>query len=258
MIVHGLPGVGKDTTVAQSLLEERVAACSRVTLAAWLHGSTNDSLRRDLLQVFRTHRPQVLRGMASEKEEAQFEAVRAWMANNPGWFFVVEDAPQDACLESLFPPSGDDVASRCGRLLVTSKSGLEHLGTTYERLRLEPLGTEDCLTILRSMQAFNRFGEARWEACAKSDAVPDEDAMQSECKAAEVEYVVPAPNLTNAKRIKEDRQKRYRKMWTDMEQKRQLESSIMRELVEDTLGNLPLSVRLCGHLLRSGDSLQSG
>ena len=36
MIVHGLPGVGKDTPVAQSLLEERVAACGSIPLAAWL------------------------------------------------------------------------------------------------------------------------------------------------------------------------------------------------------------------------------
>ena len=41
MIVHGLPGVGKDTTVAQSLLEERVAA----SVATRVQGAMTEALR---------------------------------------------------------------------------------------------------------------------------------------------------------------------------------------------------------------------
>jgi hypothetical protein len=91
VLIHGLPGVGKDVIAAGVVRSEAVAEHADLRLQAWLQGSTDSGLRAQLLDLFETHWPLVVKGAA--KQADKLGMIRSWLNSHPeAWLFVVEDA----------------------------------------------------------------------------------------------------------------------------------------------------------------------
>ena len=158
VLIHGIQGVGKDALLAHAMraLPEQVRR--QVRLAAWLHGSTDEMLRRQLIDCFLTHHGDLLRGAEQQPKEC-LEIIQKWLRTHDGWLFAVEDATAaTTTLFNVFP-----YASPRGRLVVTSKEPLHSqslLGATARRLHtthvleLLPPDTADSLDMWRKMHVF--------------------------------------------------------------------------------------------------------
>eukprot|EP00171_Calliarthron_tuberculosum_P022379 IDg22379t1 len=53
VLIQGLPGVGKDTLLAETVRLPEIAQCSDITLALWLQASTDTSFCQQLVDKFR-------------------------------------------------------------------------------------------------------------------------------------------------------------------------------------------------------------
>jgi len=140
VLIYGSPGVGKDTVMAE--VAHSIDMQSFVGLQAWLQASSDAVLRRQLIELFATHRPRVMAGMDNDANAA-IAAIKRWLATHDDWVMFVEDAgPSSATVWDVLP--GEGVG---GRVLVTSQSALHrgqgHLGSkcsssTAHALSLHP------------------------------------------------------------------------------------------------------------------------
>lgn len=90
VLLHGLPGMGKDVVAAEVVRSNELASM-RLQLQAWLQGSTDAMLHRQLVDLFETQMPEVLAGEVDGEDE-HLAAIRSWLETHDGWFLVVEDA----------------------------------------------------------------------------------------------------------------------------------------------------------------------
>jgi hypothetical protein len=89
VLLHGLPGVGKDTVMAE--VAHRPEIQSLGGLQAWLQASSDVVLRRQLIELFATHRPRVVAGLDNDAPAA-IAAIKRWLASYSDWVLFVEDA----------------------------------------------------------------------------------------------------------------------------------------------------------------------
>jgi hypothetical protein len=89
VLLHGLPGVGKDTVMAE--VAHRPEIQSLGGLQAWLQASSDVVLRRQLIELFATHRPRVVAGLVNDAPAA-IAAIKRWLATHSDWVLFVEDA----------------------------------------------------------------------------------------------------------------------------------------------------------------------
>jgi hypothetical protein len=89
VLLHGLPGVGKDTVMAE--VAHRPEIQSLGGLQAWLQASSDVVLRRQLIELFATHRPRVVAGLDNDAA-AVIAAIKQWLASHSEWVLFVEDA----------------------------------------------------------------------------------------------------------------------------------------------------------------------
>jgi hypothetical protein len=89
VLLHGLPGVGKDTVMAE--VAHRPEIQSLGGLQAWLQTSSDVVLRRQLIELFATHRPRVVAGLDNDAPAA-IAAIKQWLASHIDWVLFVEDA----------------------------------------------------------------------------------------------------------------------------------------------------------------------
>jgi hypothetical protein len=89
VLLHGLPGVGKDTVMAE--VAHRPEIQSLGGLQAWLQASSDVVLQRQLIELFATHRPRVVAGLYNDAPAA-IAAIKQWLASHSEWVFFVEDA----------------------------------------------------------------------------------------------------------------------------------------------------------------------
>ena len=122
VLVHGIPGIGKDTLVTEVLRGDVVKGLSDVRMMAWLQGSSDAAFRRQLVHHFLTHRRSLLRGREKD-QEACLKAIRHWLRSNGGWLFFVEDATTECQALFEFLP----LSESHGRVVVTSKERLSSL-----------------------------------------------------------------------------------------------------------------------------------
>eukprot|EP00171_Calliarthron_tuberculosum_P023520 IDg23520t1 len=119
VLLRGLPGVGKDALLAETVRLPKIAHCPDISLAMWLQGSTNSLFCHQLVDKFRVHRQKVVTlGMTQVEALA---AIRHWLSSNKGWLLAIEDATI-AC-EGLW----EYVPMRCGRVVMTSQENLGKL-----------------------------------------------------------------------------------------------------------------------------------
>eukprot|EP00171_Calliarthron_tuberculosum_P013659 IDg13659t1 len=90
VLLRGLPGVGKDTLLAETVRLPRILHCPDITLAMWLQGNTNSLFCQQLVDKFRVHRQKVVTPVMTQVEA--LIAIRDWLSSNKGWLLAIEDA----------------------------------------------------------------------------------------------------------------------------------------------------------------------
>ena len=184
VLVHGIPGIGKDVAATAAVLDARVQNLAGGLPPAWLQASTDGGLRQHLVEHFRTHLPGLLRGAETDQAEALVR-IRRWLEDEIDWLFVVEDADWGCrALWDCFPAP----SSGAGRLLVTSQAPLHDLASANaagsapfgatETFELKPLVTVNSVELWRKMKLFREktpddlagaallHKEAEWKATA--------------------------------------------------------------------------------------------
>jgi len=305
VVVHGLPGMGKDVVATEVVRSDRAAG---IALQAWLPASTDEMLREQLVARFRALQPQVVAG-AGDEQEKQLAAIRKWLEEHNDWLFVVEDACWDTYALWEYVPATK------GRLLVTSQSPLcdasaaaeaqggkgdteEEEGARVEgdgkgytpmqnakAFEVTELSPAESVELIRKIAPFDGKGWSVPAVECKNDAElqqlcvkhgvkdvntkrPEDDKNETSarlrrkkvCLALEetllrqrcektsgrVGYIAPAAGETSDTR-KKRRDKLYRALQLDHE----LRNERLPTFLAEQLGNLPLSVALCGHMLCS-------
>jgi hypothetical protein len=280
VVVWGEPGVGKDVVARVAVRDKQVSDHPGFKLQAWLLGSNDDTFRRQLIRLFESHEPEVVKGCADD-DDAALLRIKQWLAANDGWFFVVEDASwlcQSLC-EVLPPGRGSDCdgdgggGGACrGAVLFTSQEDFDgsvpavaeyrrSLGVTECR-RLEQLSPLECVEVWREMQLFSRHFKA---AIARAGSVAALEAellarcnepcrcrpprLACVCHASVPRHATRAmPTAADAGEDEKQRKKRVGELFAAIE----LASPGVLDFFDRTLGCLPLSVQLTGHALRVG------
>ena len=254
VLVHGSSGVGKSTLVSEVIRSSPINSCEDIRLMAWLSGSTDKALRRDLVEVFSSHHREVVHGLESNPDEC-LEAIHKWLRTHDGWLFAVDDVTAEA--ESLFRYIPLDAPH--GRVIVSSKERLDQamdaeapvLKTTLTE-RLQPLSTKSCLEIWQRMKLFPVSSQ---ELDQMSKNVNIETELEGRCTSTVTKPpVTPVPYVPPPKNEKaRDRRQRHRKMAVALREYEALTTPGLGEFLEESLGNLPVSVRLVGNMLRNDD-----
>jgi tetratricopeptide (TPR) repeat protein len=284
ILLHGMQGVGKDIVAAQIVMCDPIRSHPQLRLQAWLQGSSTAQLRRQLLEVFAAQWPELLHHAADEMERVR--RVKSWLqSNGSSWLFVIEDMTESTSLGELFPTG-------VGRLLVTSQQGaLPPLAFDLEE-ELLPIEGAESVELWRKMDLFGRFKAFPVPWCCSHDRATDagladacaatagtvpyvapthgespeqasermqqmvsllyEQELTTACSDVGVIYVAPTAGETEKKR-----RKRIESMQGKVHEAMQLRSALLRQFFDEELGNLPLSVALCGRMLQADETLGS-
>ena len=250
VLIHGLPGVGKDVVAVKVVCSEDVRLCAGLELQDWLQASTDDMLRRQLVAFFEAQRPEILQGVEND-QPAALQRIKRYLTEHNDWFFVIEDATWETrALWDCFPSDGT------GRLLITSQvslhkeegdNGAKLLHVTSP-IELGPISTEQSKQVLLQMSIF---------PVVDDDPATLESELETRCKNTESSWETiefkPPPLGEKPK----DAKKRRKSMRTQLLAHEQLSLPEMDSFLSEILGNLPLSVQFNGHLLRSDPGLNS-
>jgi hypothetical protein len=238
VMLHGLPGVGKDSVMAE--VAHRPEIQSLVGLKAWFQASSDVVLRRQLIDLFATHQPRVVAGLENGTTEA-IAAIKGWLATNSDWVLFVEDA-------SLSSTTLWDVLSSAGaggRVLVTSQeAGIAAEHTMFKPdavFELQPITTDESIELLIKSNVLSR----------KAPAPPDGETeleLEKRCIAVGAADVYIAPPETQSVK---DQKLRRKGIEASLFERIELGRPELRSFLEDTLGNFPLSVAQVGHMLRA-------
>eukprot|EP00035_Acanthoeca_spectabilis_P015104 m.297168 g.297168 ORF g.297168 m.297168 type:complete len:1248 (+) comp16284_c0_seq5:187-3930(+) len=237
VIIHGGMGVGKDAVMAQVAGHPKVQAMGG--LQAWLQASSDVVLKRQLVNLFTTHRPEVVEGCANDASLAA-EKIKEWLSANSDWVLCCEDAnPSSTTLWDVLPDVG-------GSVVMTSQIRLQDDHPKFSAHELEPFSTKLSLELLRSMNLF--------EMKAPPPAVggPEVEAeLQQRCVHATAHCYVPAPQGEK----RSERKQRRKQIETNILEHRVLSDPHLPAFLEDRLDNLPLAVIQCSYLLRTHPSV---
>jgi tetratricopeptide (TPR) repeat protein len=250
VLVYGPPGVGKDTVMAE--VAHSIDVQSFGGLQAWLQASSDAVLRRQLIELFATHRPRVVAGMDNDANAA-IAAIKQWLATHKDWVLFVEDAgPSSATVWDVLPGQGVG-----GRVLVTSQAALHggqchHGSMMFEqqgaRIELAPITADESVALLVKTNVLSK----------KTPSPPDgetENELRHRCAdAAAADCYKPEPREPESWREIKQRRKEIE---TALFARSELGRPEFRTFLKDTLGNLPLSVALCGHMLRVDQRVDS-
>eukprot|EP00037_Helgoeca_nana_P010146 m.89249 g.89249 ORF g.89249 m.89249 type:complete len:1740 (+) comp20041_c0_seq2:179-5398(+) len=236
VLVHGAPGVGKDTVMAKVAKRPELAELSG--LKGWLCASSDRRFRSELVALFATHHPDVV-GSAGADLERSVGAIQGWLRTHHDWTLFVEDATLGCdTLWRVIPPAG-------GRLLLTSQATLHRTHCSLHPVELGPITTDESLELLRRMDPFSR----------KAPPPPaDEAELELECEIAgcpEVYKPPPAAESAAAAAARQAQVEAVRFLKTELDRPE------LRQFLEGILGNLPLSVAQCGHVARSDPAIRS-
>ena len=250
VLVHGPSGVGKSTLIAEVIRTGEINEYADITLVGWLTGSTTQALQTDLIDLFSSHHREVVRGLETKPDEC-LKAIHNWLQTHEGWLLAVDDATSDSeeLLQYIL------VNAPHGRVILSSKEQLDSLiGLTANpikttlTIRLEPISTTSCLKIWKAMKLF-RVSPEDLEVMSQNEHIESE--LESRCNLTKekpplsvVSYVPPTPDETAA-----ESKLRHRKMESELREYEGLTTPGLCEFFEDSLGNLPVSVRLVGNMI---------
>ena len=252
VLVHGPSGVGKTTLIAEVIRRCEANGLAGVNLMGWLTGGTKQSLQSELIELFNLYHPEVVRGLESKSDKC-LEAVRKWFETHDDWLIVVDDTTSDTETLSRYILTN----SSHGRVIVTSKEQLDKkvalkapsIKTTLT-LNLQPLSTTRCFEMWQAMRLF-RVSTKELDQMSEHDNIEVE--LESRCNRTRdspplsaVAYVRPQPYETPR-----ERKNRHRKIASALLEYECLSTPGLQFFFEKSLGNLPLSVRLVGNMLRN-------
>jgi tetratricopeptide (TPR) repeat protein len=211
-------------------------------LQAWVQASSDAVLLRQLVVLFQTHRPGVVDdhvtadGVVTNATGAA-TAIKKWLTMNKTWLLFVEDArPTSTTLWAVLPDSG------CGGCaVVTSQAALVDQPFTV-RHKLQPITTDESVELLRRANVFSRHAPLAPENESEAE-------LQLRCQTADAAdvYIAPPPGSEKTKACK----LRRRQIEDQLHEHCELRRPELRHFLETTLGNLPLSVATCSHIIRA-------
>eukprot|EP00037_Helgoeca_nana_P006334 m.58424 g.58424 ORF g.58424 m.58424 type:complete len:1374 (+) comp17222_c0_seq1:263-4384(+) len=242
VLIYGTPGVGKDWVMSQVTINADIQALGGGgALQAWLHGSSDVVFRRQLIELFTTHRPLVVPMVHDPNQlEKTWAAIKTWLAQNTDWLFFIEDVGLSSAAVWEVLPS----ANVGGRVLMTSQQRVHKTYNVFTKeVLLERLSKSQCIEILRAMNIFEKKGPS---------PRPDESEVELKQRASGFPecYVEPVPNEKSG-----DRKARRAKIESNVFAHCELASVDLATFVDSDLGGLPMSVSLCGQMLRADPNL---
>eukprot|EP00944_MAST-04C_sp_MAST-4C-sp1_P014818 g14818.t1 len=165
VLVHGPPGVGKDS-VAKALFDGEYSnfqmeiakahdpeQTKEMFYQGWVQGSSSSLLKQQLISYFE-HVVLDFCDMPfanASPDREPVEIIREWLAEHDNWLFYVEDVTLESCelLQKVFP-------EKKGHLLLTSKSELnDTFGASMCRIRMEPLKVIESVCMWKSIVGSN-------------------------------------------------------------------------------------------------------
>jgi hypothetical protein len=226
----GIAGVGKDTVAVEVVNQAEVREMGG--LQAWLQASSETILQQQLVDLFATHRSWVIAGVENDVPGC-LAAIKKWLAGSDDWLLVFEDAsPVSTTVWDILPTA-------TGRVLVTSQAPLHDTHTEFESIQLHEFSTRDSISLLLKGSIFIK------KPVQATDPPPLDDAtLQLRCAEAAVDFIPPP-----AKEKPNESVKRRRNMT-------ELLRPGFRLFLEEHLGNLPLSVALTGHMMRTDPNIR--
>eukprot|EP00041_Stephanoeca_diplocostata_P001679 m.20935 g.20935 ORF g.20935 m.20935 type:complete len:1905 (-) comp12269_c0_seq4:275-5989(-) len=242
ILVHGIPGVGKDVVVAEVVHHPRIQSLNGLQL--WIQATTDALFQRQMLDAFRTHRPDVVRGFECDTNEG-IRLIRSWLARTPDWVIVLEDVPSDACW-SVLP------REEHGRVIMTSQMPLRESNLDFRSLtkvvKLEPMSVDECLDILRLEKIFSvSDADAHFASIRNNDM-----EIVRLCETTDV--TVPQRLVGDGQHLQpHERSTLLQEVYTVLELRR----PELKTFLIERLGLLPLSVSLCARMVRSTVSIRS-
>ena len=176
VLIHGIPGAGKDVVAAETVLREEVSDNAQLTLQAWLQGSSDAGLRSQLVDLFDLHWPAVVRAASDQTE--RLKLIYAWLeSHHRAWLFVVEDATWECtALWECFPPGAGRLLVTSQHLLHVSSSTSRFLATTHS-IELGPVSTSDSVLLWEKMGVFTA------PAADMGDGEAVEEQLRQQCAA---------------------------------------------------------------------------
>ena len=177
------------------------------------------------------------------------------LEENRWWLFVVDDATSENETLSRFIL----VNVPHGRVIMTSKEHLDQVVghqtaaiQTTLTMRLEPLSTTSCFTIWKNMRL---FPVSRGELDRMSENTNIEADLKRRCNLTKknpplmaIAYIPPKSGETE-----QETRQRHREIESSLREYEGLSTPGLEKFFSESLGNLPVSVRLVGNmLLRSG------
>ena len=160
------------------------------------------------------------------------------------WLMVVEDATVEC--QGLF----DYVPVGSGRVVITSTQHLDTakvgnpLGIALV-LPVLPLQTADSIEMWRRMNLFNKTPADNSSA---NDSGWSEDEWQTACVQTSGAVVYQKPDAKEKARVT---RQRHMEMRRGLREHSELSTEGLKKFLEEELGNLPLSVKLIGHVIRA-------
>eukprot|EP00040_Diaphanoeca_grandis_P026218 m.146640 g.146640 ORF g.146640 m.146640 type:complete len:1346 (+) comp30487_c0_seq3:111-4148(+) len=244
VLLHGLPGIGKDTIALEVVHHDRLRLNSNGGLQLWLQASSDVVCMRQLVDFFATHRRRQVMGLEHDKgDEAPSLAsiIKYLNSGTEQWVFVIEDLHTDSitALELLRNTKGH------GRVLITSQA------SSFDRLPMSPIDvgrfdTDDSIELLRRMDIFGK-------KVAKDVEMQSESDLEATLVAAGLSYYPPPSPNEKSKDAKE----RHHKMQIALYQHRELNRPEFRTFLEEVGGNLPIAIANYGHILRADPTITS-
>ncbi len=197
------------------------------------------------MDAFYIYHRQVLAGIQEDDVDGCLVAIRTWLESNANWLIMVEDATRECRALFEYVP----LKASVGRLLITTKEDLEK--ELPERTHFEPLTGLSARSIIESWQKMNIYSNKITKQQIDSSTETD---LETRCLATRssvvglspVEYVKPSKSKEKSKA----RRKRRRDMLVQLLEYDELTKPELKCFIEDELHGLPLTARLCGHLIK--------
>eukprot|EP00035_Acanthoeca_spectabilis_P031369 m.13848 g.13848 ORF g.13848 m.13848 type:complete len:2013 (+) comp4719_c0_seq1:256-6294(+) len=239
VLIHGGIGVGKDAVATHVVTSPVIRALGGMQL--WIHGEPT-AFDEQIVRCFARYLPDVITpALECRGAEKAAKHIKAWLETHNDWLLVVEGAEDEVVNEepsilwNILPST-----TTGGRVLLTSRSELHktHPEFNAKAIALDPISTDDSLELLEAIVP-NALSDA--DSCPPSPNPDHPNGLGDP-----VDGTSGGLGSLTASALEATEEGRP----DDEPATIKLDTPEFREFLETELGNLPVSVALCGELLK--------